>query len=218
MTYSPNERSTIHVSFNFLTDKVDDTPQFDYHVIQRNVVDEKIIGGELYRIRKPSRNLFGADGGSDEAISEGSSTTLNAATIGESAYYNWYDVEGNLIYSGNNFTVTPEITTHYKLEVIALIDGFASYDSVTIKIKDCEIQSISPNPATTQVTVQYKAENASAGYFVITHPSGTPNDNFILDINQNTKVINTSDYPAGNYNLILICDGQIKDTKVLSIQ
>ena len=218
VTYSPNERSTIHVSFNFLTDKVDDTPQFDYHVIQRSVEDEKIIGGELYRIRKPSRNLFGADGGGDEAISEGSSTTLNASAIGESAYYNWYDEEGNLIYSGNNFTVTPEITTHYKLEVIALIDGFASYDSVTIKIKDCEIQSISPNPATTQVTVQYKAENASAGYFVITHPSGTPNDNFILDINQNTKVINTSDYPSGNYNLILICDGQIKDTKVLSIQ
>lgn len=162
--------------------------------------------------------MFGADGGSDDAISEGSSTTLNAATIGESAYYNWYDEEGNLIYSGNSLTVTPEITTKYKLEVIAMSDGFASYDTVTVKIKDCEIQSITPNPATTQITVQYKAENISSGYLVITHPSGTPNDNFILNLNQNTKVINTSNYAAGNYNLILICDGQVRDTKVLNIQ
>jgi serine protease len=218
LAYNPNERSTMHVSFNFLTDKVDETPQFDYHVIQRRSGDEKIIGGELYRILKPLRYLFGADGGSDDAISEGSSTTLNAATIGESAYYNWYDEEGNLIYSGNSLTVTPEITTKYKLEVIAMSDGFASYDTVTVKIKDCEIQSITPNPATTQITVQYKAENISSGYLVITHPSGTPNDNFILNLNQNTKVINTSNYAAGNYNLILICDGQVRDTKVLNIQ
>jgi hypothetical protein len=218
LTYAAQERSTINLSFNFLTDKVDATPQFDYHVIQRRSQDDKIIGGELYQIRKPTRYLFGADAGGDKNISEGTSTTLTANSIGESAYYNWYDTDGNLIYSGNNFTVTPEITKKYKLEVIALSDGFASYDSVTVKIKDCEIQSITPNPATTQIVVQYKAQNVSSGYLVITHPSGTPNDNFILNLSQNTKTINVSNYAAGNYNLILICDGEIKDTKVLSIQ
>lgn len=218
LTYAAQERSTINLSFNFLTDKVDATPQFDYHVIQRRSQDDKIIGGELYQIRKPTRYLFGADAGGDKNISEGTTTTLTANSIGESAYYNWYDTDGNLIYSGNNFTVTPEITKKYKLEVIALSDGFASYDSVTVKIKDCEIQSITPNPATTQIVVQYKAQNVSSGYLVITHPSGTPNDNYILNLSQNTKTINVSNYAAGNYNLILICNGEIKDQKVLSIQ
>ena len=218
LAYERNERSTMHVSFNFLTNRVDQIPQFDYHVIQHTTQGEKIIGGELYRIRKPTRDLFGADGGGDRSISEGASTTLTAASIGESAYYNWYDEEGNLIYSGNSLTVSPEITTKYKLEVIALSDGFLSYDSLTVNIKDCEIQSITPNPATTQITVQYKAENVSSAYLVITHPSGTPNDNYIINLSQNTKIISTSNYTTGNYNLILICDGQIKDTKVLSIQ
>ncbi len=218
LTYAGSERSTLNLSFNFLTDKVDATPQFDYHVIQRRSQGDKIIGGELYRIQKPSRNLFGADAGGDKNISENQSVTLSANTIGETAYYNWYDPDGNLIYSGKDFTVSPSITTKYKLEVIASSDGFASYDSLTVKIKDCEIQSITPNPATTQITVQYKAQNVSSGYLVITHPSGSPNNNYILNLNQNTKVINVSNYAAGNYNLILVCDGVVKDQKVLSIQ
>lgn len=216
--YEPMERSTINLSFNFLTDKVDAISEFDYHAIQTRAENNKIIGGELYRIQKPSRYLFSADAGSDKNISEGTTTTLTANNIGESAFYNWYDPDGNLVYSGNNFTVTPEITKKYKLEIIALSDGFSSYDSVTVKIKDCEIQSITPNPATSQITIQYKAQNISSGYIVITHPSGTPNDNYILNLNQNTKIINVSNYAQGNYNVILICNGEIKDTKVLSIQ
>lgn len=215
--YEPMKRSTINLSFNFLTDKVDAISEFDYHVIQTRTEDDKIIGGELYRIKKPTRYLFGADAGSDRTISEGASTTLNASNIGESAYYNWYDTDGNLIYSGNNFTVSPEITSKYKLQVIAHSDGFSSYDSITVTVKDCEIQSITPNPSSTQITIQYKAQNVTSGYLVITHASGSPNDNYILNLNQNTKVINVANYASGNYNLILVCDGEVKDQKVLSI-
>ncbi len=47
-----------------------------------------------------------------------------------------YDQSGNLIYSGKDFTVSPEITEKYKLEVIAELDGVKDYDEVEVKVKE----------------------------------------------------------------------------------
>lgn len=218
LNYMPNERSTIHVSFNFLTEKVDAIKLFDYHVIQYRSQDDKIIGGELYHIQKPTRNLFGADAGTDKNISEGTAVTLSGNSIGETALYNWYDPSGELIYSGKDFNVSPAITTKYKLEIIAAADGFASYDEINVKVKDNEIKTISPNPATNQIAVEYKLTNPTSAYIVITNLPATINDNYILSINQTTTTINVSNYAAGNYNLILVVNGEVKDQKNLSIQ
>jgi|GEM_PF-5949407 len=216
LRYQPMERSTMTLSFNFLTDEIDATPEFDYHVIQTRSEDDKIIGGELYKIRKPVRGLFGADGGSNESIREGESVTLSANTIGESAYFNWYDPDGNLIYSGPDFTASPEITTTYQLEVVALSDGFTSYDDVTVQVSEFQIESLSPNPVTDMVTVQYNAANASSAYLVISHAGGASN-NYILTTSANATTIDVSNYTPGNYNVILICNGEVQDQKQLTI-
>ena len=218
LTFQPFERSTINLSFNFLTDKVDATPEFDYYAIQKCSQDNKIIGGELYRIRKPYRSLFGADAGTDKTISKNTSTTLSANSIGETAYYNWYNPAGELIYTGNNFTVSPEITTKYKLQVISTSDGFSSYDSVIVKVKECEIQTLTPNPASNQVTIAYHLENITSAYLIVTQIGTSVNNNYILNVGQNTASISLANYPQGNYNIVLACDGVIKDEKILIIQ
>ncbi|MGI8893347.1 MAG: tyrosinase family protein [Bacteroidia bacterium] len=216
--YDEYERSLIFVSFNFLTDKVTSNPEFDYHVIQTRTEDRRIIGGEMYQIKKPARYLFDADAGGDKTISKDDSTTLNANSIGEPAIYNWYDPAGNLVFTGQDFTVSPEVTTKYKLEVIALSDGFVDYDSLIVNVKEFEIKSINPNPATSEITVEYRADNAASAYLLITLAYNNGNNNYILSPAQHSVTINTTNYVPGIYSVVLICDGQAVDVKQLVIQ
>ncbi len=218
LAYDRNDLSLIALSFNFLTDKVDQTPNFLYHVIQvRNENNDEIIGSETYQIGKPSRYLFGADGGGDKTISYTENIQLSASVIGEPAFYNWYDEEGNMIYTGENFTVSPEFTKKYKLEVIAQSDGFTSYDSVIVHVKEYEIINLSPNPASSQLTVEYEARKANSAYFTIVQPYTTTINNYIINPTLTTTTLNLSGYTPGNYFIRLICDGQIRDEKTLII-
>lgn len=52
-----------------------------------------------------SKDLFNADAGKDEEIDKGESITLTAEQINEAAIYNWYDSNGNLIYTGASLSV-----------------------------------------------------------------------------------------------------------------
>ena len=218
LSFSAHETDFLGISFNFLTDEVDNTPEFDYHIIQvRNEDNETIIGGELYRITKPSRYLFGAEGGGNKEVSLRDSIELEADGIGETAYYNWYDSDGNLLYSGQNYTVSPDFTKKYKLEVIAESDGFTSYDSVIVHVKEYEIINLSPNPASDQLTVEYEARNANSGYLNIVQPYTAVSNNYIINPALTTTRLNLSGYAPGSYFIRLVCDGQIRDEKTLII-
>src|SRR5690606_1151093 len=116
----------VYVSFNFLTKELTDKNKFRYHLIQKDAVTGEVMGGETFEIKKKSRNKFFADAGGTKEIDKNESIMLTAEEIFEAAIYNWYDEEGNLIYSGKNFEVTPDVTMKYKLEVIAE-DGFKDY-------------------------------------------------------------------------------------------
>lgn len=217
LAYAKKDRSLISLSFNFLTDKVDQTPNFLYHVIQLRQDDKVVVGGELYQIGKPSRYLFDANGGGDKTISYMDNVQLTASSIGEPAYYNWYDEDGNIIYSGQNFTVSPELTKKYKLEVIAQSDGFTSYDSVIVHVKEYQIINLSPNPAIDQLTVAYEARKATSAYLTIVQPYTSISNNYLVNPAVANATINLAGYAPGNYFIRLICDGQIKDEKTLVI-
>ena len=217
LTFDAWEQNLVHVGFNFLSEKLTGQEEFKYHVIQRDHATNQVLGGETYTIRIPGRPGFYADAGGDREISEGESTNLNAYDIGETAIYNWYDQNGNLIYTGKDLTVSPSITEKYKLEVIAELDGVKDYDEIEIKVKEFEIISVSPNPAINQVRIEYKAHNASSTYLMIAMPYGNSH-NYILDPNQDQVSINVTDYQTGVYNVILVCNGQIADVSTLIVQ
>lgn len=218
LPFAGHERALLGMSFNFLTDEVDATPEFDYHVIQvRSERPEEIIGGELYRITKPSRYLFEADGGGDKTISLFESTSLQASGIGESAFYNWYDTNGNLLYSGQTYDVSPEFTKKYKLEIIAESDGFTSYDSVIVHVKEFEIINMNPNPTSGQLTIDYEARHAGSAYINIVQPYTSVSNNYIINPSITMTTINLDGYQPGSYFVRLICDGQIRDEKTVII-
>lgn len=218
LLFAPNERGLLHVSFNFLAKKLSGQSEFDYRVIQRKSLTNAIVGGETYHIKIKGREGFYANAGSDLFVSQHDNINLNANDIGESAIYNWYDSDGNLIYTGKDFSVSAEITEKYKLEVIALADGVKDYDEIEVKVKDAEIVTMSPNPANTNATIEYKIVNASSAYLILSRPYTSTQNQYIINPTLNQTTINVSGLATGVYTVILVCDGVAKDVKSLIIE
>ncbi|WP_395092688.1 S8 family serine peptidase [Vaginella massiliensis] len=209
-----NELGTIYLSFNFLTKKATEKNKYRYHVIQRDASTGEIMGGETFEIKKKPRNLFNANAGSDREIFKNEEVILTAEDIFEAAEYNWYDENGNLIYTGQNLTVSPEITKKYKLEVITE-DGFKDYGEVEVKVNPYKLIGLSPNPANSQIQVNYDIENSTSAYIMITGVTNGVSNNYVLNTNSTQTTISLNNYQSGHYIVTLVCDGQIVDSKNL---
>jgi hypothetical protein len=157
------------------------------------------------------QKLIGLHANSNQPI------TISAEQISESAIYNWYDQSGNLICTGKDLTIATEVAAKYRLEVIATADGFKDYAEVAVNIKPSSLGVISPNPASNEVNICYKLNEASSAYLMIIggyETTGTCN-NYILDLNTSETSIDLTDYPSGFYTVALVCNGQIVDAKTL---
>lgn len=217
LNFQANEYRLLNVCFRFLSKQMSGQKDFEFHVIQRDAATGEIIGGETFKIEVEGKEGFYADAGDDQEISQGEIADISAYSVDENAVYNWYDQDGNLIYTGLDISVSPEITKKYKLEVISNNGGIIDYDEIEIKVKEYEILSMSPNPANGQVSLNYKATNANSAYIMITQPYGNTN-NYILDVNQSNVSINLANYTTGIYYAVLVCNGQVFDSRTLIIE
>ncbi len=216
--FNPNEIGTVYVKFNFLTSQLTTKKDFTYHAILRDAATNEVIGGETYQVHKRPRPAFDADAGSDETIDRSESVTITAAQINEAAVYNWYDPDGNLIYTGTDLTVSPEVTKTYRLEIITDNDGYKDYDEVEVTVNPYKLESLVPNPATSQVTVNYIADEASSAYLMVVSLVTGISNNYILDVNETNIDLNVSAYASGLYSVALVCDSEIVDSKNLAKQ
>jgi gliding motility-associated-like protein len=76
-----------------------------------------------------------ADGGSDVELCYGDDVVLGTHDLGDYMYW-WYDEYGNLIDSVGYITVSPELTTTYKL-VVKDFKFEETVDYVTVYVEDC---------------------------------------------------------------------------------
>lgn len=178
--FEPNERGLLTLDFNFLTKEITDKSNYIYHVIQKDAETGEVIGGETFIIRKKPRPLFIADAGTDKEIDKDESITISAEQIDEFAIYNWYDSDGNLIYTGKDLTVSPDVTKKYKLEIIADADGYKDFDEIEVIVNPYSLETLVPNPASNQVTISYKAQDASSAYLMIIGTTNGISNNYIL--------------------------------------
>lgn len=212
---NPNERGLVTLNFNFLTKELTNKAEYTYHLIQRDAVTGEIMGGESYVIRKNPRSIFFADA-LIKTSSQGQEVTLKAKDIYENAVYNWYDSSGNLIYQGKDLTVDANVVAKYRLEIVADADGYKDYAEVDVKLKPNKIESITPNPTSGNITVNYKANGVSSAYLmIVSNSGGNISNNYILDTNVNTINLNIANYPLGIYSVALVCNGNIVDVKTL---
>lgn len=141
--------------------------------------------------------------------------SLNATLLNEPATYNWYDSEGNLIHQGEDFEIIPTKSETYQLEVVATKDGFKDYDQVSISVPPHEIISITPNPSSNHINIDYFIQGASEAYLSIVNTSTAATSNYVLDLNQENITIDISSYQNGYYEVALITDNQVQDSETI---
>lgn len=61
----------------------------------------------------------------------------------------------------------------------------------------------------------YFADEASSGYIMVVDMNTGNSDNYILDVQQTSTSIDISAYAVGLYNIILVCDGEVQNSKTL---
>lgn len=210
-----NECGTLSLSFNFLTKELTDKVKYLYYATQKDAVTGAVIGGEEYEINKETKESFSADAGSDKEIERDESVTITAAQINNAAEYNWYDSQGNLVYTGRELTVSPEVTKTYRLEIITDDDGYKDYDEVEVKVNPYSIGNIAPNPTSNQAIINYVADQATSAYLMVVSTVTGISNNYILDTTQTSIAIDVSNYPTGTYAVVLVCDGDIEASKNL---
>jgi subtilisin family serine protease len=207
--------ATLNLTFNFLVKELTDKRHFKYHLIQKDASTGEVVGGETFLINKKNRETFTAIAQQKTSQAVNTNVILSANQLFEAAIYNWYDSEGNLIYTGQNFEITPEITKTYKLEVIAQKDGFKDYSEIEVEGIPFEIRSLSPNPANQSVLVNYYVASNSSSYLIVTDLSNAQSNNYILNPNASELTIDLSAYQAGTYSITLVSDGNIIESKNL---
>ena len=107
----------------------------------------------------------------------------------------------------------------YTLEVIAHSDGFKDYDNKVVEVNDFFIENLYPNPSSNQnyLTLDYEASNAQSAYLVIMNLLTNSISNYILNLTNKTVQVPLNNLTSGNYQVYLVCDGIIQDSKPLTI-
>lgn len=214
---SEGEVGTLNLTFNFLTKEITSKEEYSYHIVQQETQTGDVIGGETFKIRKYPRDVFFAETGGDKLTDKNVPITLSAQPINEPAVYNWYDIEGNLIFEGADFTVSVEIGKKYKLEVIALADGYKDYSEVEVNLKPNAITEFFPNPASNLITLNYIINEGNNAYLSVNslYTGGGTSFNYVLDIAANNIALDVSNYSPGLYSVALVVNGEIEDTETI---
>lgn len=145
-------------------------------------------------------------------------TNLQAIPINEPAVYNWYDTNGNLLHTGQDYVLN-NLNGTFLLEVIATQDGFKDTKQVTANFTNSPfLYNIYPNPTTNFVHIQYNQLICNSAYIMLVNINTNTTNNYILDTNNNNITINTNQLPNGLYRVVLVCDNNIVESHNLKIQ
>lgn len=215
----PRQYGTLQVSFNFLTREITDKREYLFNVAQINTEDGSLLGGEAYMIRKKQRNPFYANAGTDREINPGETIHLRAADIGEPATYNWYNTDGDRLYSGKDYSFNLEQNQKIQLEVIAA-DGFKDYDEVELKLKPNYLERIVPNPAAESVKIYYHISKSTPSYISIIPIYGAVGNAIHYPVKRDDGFIHVdlSSFASGLYKVILYVDHNALDSKGLLVE
>lgn len=222
LAFAPNQRFSIQPKFNFPATAPQERAHYAYMVSQfMPGSTETMIGAYTYLIRRrfadDATNPGGANGGDDQTINIYWSTSLTATDVGADATYKWFDAQGNLIHTGREVTVSPLDDQTYRLEVTSAT-GERSYDEVTVHVKKFYLVSLTPNPASSEVTVTYEASQAQSASLMVVDLNGKVMDNINIKGSDKRFTINTANFVPGGYSVVLVCNGERVDARTLIIK
>ena len=220
LNFNPQQRTQIYTGFNFYSERAEDVDTTFYYGVNQLKFTDGIWSGSMgYKIIKEARDEFDADGGGDVTTFSGTKASLSGKQINEPATYNWYNMNDSLLSKTTSLSMTPKASGEYVYEVTAKSDGFKDYDSVFVKVNPYKIKSLSPNPASSSLNVEYIADKANSAKLVIQMTSN-PKVKYVYSVDPKLSkfTVNVSNFQTATYNVNLICDGKQVDSKKLIIQ
>lgn len=218
---NPEELYTLKTKISFLTQKNPEDNEFDFDLSLFEIGEkEVIIGGEHYLAIKDRNRDFKAIALSDTVVLAAQPISFSAASISENAEYVWYNANGDTISTQQTLQIQPISSEQYRLEVVSQYDGAKDYDTVTAIVKNGFISNISPNPASSNISVSYNlSDNTPNATIQIVNSVG-----MVLNSTNITKLqtridIDVNSLINGHYNVNLVLpNGDIVDSKTLLIQ
>ncbi len=218
VVFPANTSVPIGINFDFLIQEANNDG-FEFVVSQQKSLADSTgnyeRGNVRFVVQMNPIEPFSADAGADKEIDRGESVTLSAEQINAAATYNWYDMDGNLIYTGTDVSVSPEDSRRYHLEIIA--NGISAYDAVAVAVNPYFITAMSPNPASGIVNIDYSADGASVAYIMLINQNTGTADMYPINTYDSQKSINVAYYSPGTYTVLLICDGVYYSPQSLSV-
>lgn len=214
----PGEFGWIETIVKFYTNMNPEDNLFSFDVIMRD--EEEIYGGEHYEALYDKSRTFRAIVPDDKFVLPLEEVLLNAGDAGEPAIYVWYDGKGDTIAIGTCLSTNATQNQRYKLVVESTVDGYTSCDSVNVVLKNGIIVSLSPNPATSHVSVAYRlATTVVGGTIQIANMMGLVVKTIPLNVASASVSIDIADLTYGQYTVRMISsNGEVLDQKILLIR
>ncbi|MDR2010328.1 MAG: S8 family peptidase [Bacteroidales bacterium] len=218
--FPANTRYPVFIEFKYIASKITKQEEFKYHMREYLIdsIGEHLLGGVHFIIKKPDSILFVADAGKDRVIKKGESIKLEATLQQGDFVYKWFDSGYDLLYTGNLYEITPGVSGIYLLEVEDNSSCAFDRDNVSVTINPNYIESLSPNPADSEVTINYELGNVNSAFIKVINQLGTNSSTYTINVSKNSTTINLKGYSAGLYTVILVCDGTEYDAQSLIIQ
>lgn len=217
-TYNPeNDYYFIGLEVHFFGDE---EPQHSIYDVDIELVEEGEVSDILTftAIRDESVYFSAVASTSSNEIMNTQATTLSSNTISEEASYTWFDAAMDTIGSGRQLTVQPNRSQTYTLKIQQSNNGYVASDTVSVRVLDGRITTITPNPATSLTVIAYEVTENKSANITITDVSNTIRQTYPLNQSNGTLTISVDNMPKGVYYVTLNVDGAVADTKSLIIR
>lgn len=217
-TYNPeNEYYFIGLEVHFFGDE---EPQHSIYDVDIELVEEGEVSDVLTftAIRDESVYFSAVASTSSNEIMNTQAATLSSNTISEEASYTWFDAAMDTIGSGRQLTVQPSRSQTYTLKIQQSNNGYVASDTVSVRVLDGRITTITPNPATSLTVIAYELSENKSANITITDVSNTIRQTYPLNQSNGTLTISVDNMPKGVYYVTLNVDGAVADTKSLIIR
>src|SRR5574344_1949070 len=216
IVYPTNTVYPIFIEYKLVSSRSSEQKSFKFDV-REYLVDTNVLllGGVHFTINKPDFDDFLAKTEKQIKVNANSQVSLSATQYSGNYDYYWYNNNDSLI--GNSASITfpaPEQSAVYQLQVLS--DDFCIYDysNITIIVNQNYINSISPNPANTNISVEYRLSNTvTVAEFIIVNQLGVVQTTQPININLDKQDIYVGRLPAGVYTRKLKVDNEISDIK-----
>lgn len=203
----------VKIECNIRANLITKTDSFKVHLVQRDALTGEIVGGEAFVIvRSPRTVIFDPQ---INKIVENGSQVLYVSNLNEDATYQWFDTDNKILGKDSKLVVPANFSGEINLRAKAVSDGVINYAKINID-KTQGIKEVSPLPFESNLLVKLQSPAAAKTVLVLTSLTGSVSKSYPFKEGESEINLFVSQLQEGIYNLTLIENGVIIETKKIN--